>query len=411
MKRIALISFHTCPLSGEEGKETGGMNIYVLETAKNLSKMGFLVDVFTRDQDETKDKIVVVNPNFRVIHLDAGPKTNIPKKKLLCFIDEFVESFKKFSKEENITYDLLDCHYFLSGKIGLKIQKELKKTLPLIMTFHTLALMKNLVAKTPEEQESVERIEIEKEIVKHASIIISPSETDKEYLKYLYGCKEEKIFVISPGVNVKLFKPMPKIEAKQKIGADLNKKIILFVGRIEPLKGIDTLIYAIKILLEKKEHKDIMLWIVGGDISQRKELWSEELQKLEALRKLLGIGCSVKFIGRKLPEELPFYYNAAEVAVVASQYESFGMTALEAMACNTPVITTDVTGVSNILDEEHEALIGSAGNPLYLASQIEYLLENITKTNAISQNLYQKVQDLNWPNVTERIIAVYKKFI
>ncbi len=411
MKRIALISFHTCPLSAEEGKETGGMNIYVLETAKNLSKMGYMVDVFTRDQDETRDRIVVVNSNFRVIHLDAGPKTNIPKKELISYTDEFVESFKQFVKKENTTYELLDCHYFLSGIIGIEIQKLYKKQIPLIMTFHTLALMKNLVARTPEEQESVDRITIEKELVKKASAVISPSETDKKYLQYLYGCKEEKISVICPGVDISLFKPMEKEFAKQKIRADLKTKIILFVGRIEPLKGIDTLMYALKILLEKEKYGNLMLWVVGGDISQRKELWSEELKKLESLKKLLDIGCSVKFVGRKLPEELPFYYNSAEVAVVASQYESFGMTALEAMACNTPVITTDVTGVSNILDEKHEPLIASAGNPLYLASQIEYLLENKKESTVLSEDLYKKVQDLNWPNVVERIITVYKKFI
>lgn len=409
MKRIALISFHTCPLSSQEGKETGGMNIYVLELATNLSHMGFMVDVFTRDQDETREKIVQINPLFRVIHLTAGPKINIPKKELLSYTDEFVQSYQKFTLHEHLSYDLLDCHYFLSGIIGLEIQKLSPKHIPLVMTFHTLALMKNLVAKTLEEQEGIERIEAERCITAKANAIISPSETDKEYLRYLYECDEKKITVISPGVNTNLFTPIPKIEAKQFLNASLNDKIILFVGRIEPLKGIDTLMYALKILLEKQKHENLMLWIVGGDISQRKELWSVELQKLEALKKLLGLECSVQFIGRQLPESLPFYYNAAEVAVVPSQYESFGMTAIEAMACNTPVITTDVTGVSNILDAEHEKLIGSAGNPLYLSEQIAYILENKKETDALSNNLYKKVQDLSWPKVVERIIAVYKK--
>jgi len=405
MKRIALISFHTCPLSGEEGKETGGMNIYVYELALALSQKGYYIDVFTRNQDETKAEIVHINSLVRVIHLEAGPKKNIPKKALTKYTHSFTKNLLAFIKNEALSYDVLDCHYYLSGMIGMQVKKTL--AIPFLITFHTLALMKNLVARTGNEKESVLRIKAEMAIVRTADAIISPSEIDKEYLMYLYNCDPKKVCVISPGVNTSIFRPIAKEKAKKAIKAKKKEKIILFVGRIEPLKGIDTLIYAIKILLEKKEHTDIRLWIVGGDISQRKSLWSKELQKLEKLRKLLDIHCAVKFVGRKKPQELPYYYNSAEVAVVASQYESFGMTALEAMACNTPVITTDVTGVSNILDEKHEPLIGSAGNPLFLSEQISYILENKTYTNVITADLYQKVQDLTWTHVAGRVAHAY----
>ncbi len=335
------------------------------------------------------------------------PEIVIPKKELIAYTDDFVSSFITFVKKEDITYDIFDCHYYLSGIIGMKIKQDMHISIPLIMTFHTLALMKNLVAKTEQEKETTERINAEKLLVKKANHIISTGEADAKYLEYLYDCPQDNIAIVSPGVNTTLFHSIPEESAKQHIGAKQEEKIILFVGRIEPLKGIDVLMYAIKILHEKCEECPISLWIVGGDISQIKELWSAELQKLEELRRLLDIHEEVKFIGRKKPEELPYYYNAAEVVVMPSQYESFGMSALEAMACGTPVITTNATGVSEFLDSQEEALITSANNPLLLAEQISDLLTHKEKRLHIGQDVMKKVQALDWKYIAKKIEKVY----
>ncbi len=407
MKRIALISFHTCPLSSEEGKETGGMNVYVLELAKKLSEQGFVIDIFTRNQDEKIPKIVQVSERLRVIHLEGGPKKNIAKKELYQFTNEFVKSFFTFVLEQQLSYELIHAHYYLSGIIGLEIKKRLH--IPIVINFHTLGLMKNLVAKNENEIETTERIDAEFLLAKESDMIISPSQTEKMYLEYLYHASPDKIACIIPGIDTTLFTPMSKEVAKQKIGADIEDKIILFVGRIEPLKGIDVLLYAIKIILQRNPSLPICLWIVGGDISQRVELWSEELQKLEALRKTLDITRSVKFVGKRTPSELPYYYNSAEIAVVASQYESFGMTALEAMACATPVITTDVTGVSDLFDKSLEKLITSANNPLLLANQIEHLLLDTDALKKAKEDVFHKVHNLDWKHVATQVASLYKK--
>lgn len=408
---ICMISYHTCPLASEEGKETGGMNVYVLELAKQLAALGHFVDVFTRSQEPENPPIVQVTERFRVMHILAGPQQTIAKKSLIQYIPEFIENVNLFCRTEKLSYDVMHCHYYMSGTAGIELRKTLAKPgkiLPLISTFHTLALMKNLVARGELETEDHSRIDTELEIVKESNLIVAPSESDASYLEYLYDADPNKVTVIPPGVDTKVFRPIPKIKARTFVGASNEEKIVMFVGRIEPLKGIDMLMYAIKVVNKDQPALPLKLYIVGGDISQDVSLWSAELKKLEKLRKLLRIPDVVKFVGQKPQHELASYYNAADIVVMPSHYESFGMTALEAMTCGVPVITTNVAGISSLIDERKKALLTSVNNPLLLASQIEYLLTH-PKTHAeISAELKEKVNTLEWKNVAEQISEVYR---
>mgnify|MGYP005841579295 CR=1 FL=1 len=408
-RRIALLSYHTCPLASEEGKETGGMNVYVLELGKRLAARGLIVDAFTRSQDPTNQKIVPVVPGFRVVHLPAGPEATLPKKELYRYIPEFIDNFLSFALENDAHYEVLDCHYYLSGLIGLEIQKRQHQ--PLIMTFHTLALMKNLVARDDLERDSRERIDAELRLVRQADVIAAPSNNDREYLEYLYEADTSKIRIIHPGVDLSLFRPLPQLEAKAKVGAEDDARILLFVGRIEPLKGIDGLLYAMKILTSRNPDLDVCLWIVGGDVSQPVNQWSKELQKLEQLRQVLNLHSMVKFVGQRPQHELPYYYNAAEMVVMPSHYESFSMTAAEAMACGVPVITTNVAGVSMLMDDQREALITSANNPLLLADKIEQLLFQPEMRQALRGELRENVENLTWETTADAIIDIYNHLI
>lgn len=396
---MCIISYHTCPIS-DEGMEVGGMNIYVLELSKQLSRQGYVIDIYTRSQSAKSPRIVEVQKNLRVIHLLAGPEKYLSPKSLKVFIPEFLKSYYKFIDEENLCYDILNCHYYLSGIVGFEIKKKFK--IPMLMTFHTLALMKNLVARGSEEKETMERIKAEQVLVGATDVMIATSESDATYLETLYNCPRQKIHVLTPGINFDLFYPIKKSLAKKQIGASEKHKIILFVGRIEPLKGVDVLLYSIKILLQKNPNSKLCLWIVGGNVTSEIKEWSKELQKLEELRRVLNISTSVKFVGRKEQKDLPYYYAAAEVVAMPSHYESFGLTALEAMACGTPVITTDATGVSDIFDKKHHSLITSANNPLMLASKIEELLIDKEKYAKISKEVRENVSDMSWENVAEK---------
>jgi len=404
--RIAMISYHTCPLASEEGKETGGMNIYVLHTAKALAAIGYSVDIFTRAQDATQPKIVQLSETLRVIHVTAGPErymlpdSDENKRALLTYLPDFVTNIQAFQKEHAVMYDVLDCHYYLSGLAGLALQKD-TPNLPLIMTFHTLALMKNLIARNGLSFEEKERITAELQLVQSAQAIISPSENEKRYLQYLYNAPLEKIHVIAPGVDTSLFRPLDKSKARETIGVSPDHKMILFVGRIEPVKGIDVLLYAMKILLQQHPTLRVCLWIVGGDIAQPQALWSSELQKLDQLRELLALTTTVKFVGQQPQHMLPFYYNASDLMVTPSHYESFGMTALEAIACDIPVITTNVTGISGLIDDRCKEFITTANNPLLLAEQMAEVL-----LRPQGKKVLQNIADFDWHQVGARIATV-----
>lgn len=405
-KRLAVISYHACPLS-DEGSEIGGMNVYVLELSKALANIGYIIDIFTRSQSPKSPKIVQVMDNLRVIHLEAGTQKYLPPKSLLNHTSEFTENFDRFLAGEGLSYDILSCHYYLSGIIGLEIKK--KYELPMLMTFHTLALMKNLVARGDEEKETIHRIETELRLVEKADRIIATSENDAEYMATLYDCPRDKVAVLIPGIDLQLFHPVDKIIAKEKIGASINHRIILFAGRIEPLKGIDVLLYAVKILVEKYKDDSLCLWIVGGNVSKEIREWSAELQKLETLRKILNISTSVIFVGRKEQKDLPYYYAAAELVVMPSHYEAFGMTALEAMSCGTPVIATDATGVSGLIDKKHKHLVTSSNNPLMLSEKIHKLLSDKKEYEKVSREVYENVQDLSWENVAKKFMTICYK--
>ena len=407
-KRIAMISFHSCPLASKEGKVTGGLEVYVLELSKALASRGFDVDIYTRSQDQKDPPIEEIAPNLRLMHLPAGPMRIVDKKKLIQYIPDFVQAFFTFINKHNLTYDILHCHYYMSGMVGLEINKKMERKFPIVMTFHTLALMKNLVARDELEKEEIERIQAENSLVKQATRIIAPTDSEMSYLEYLYQADRSKITIIPPGVNINFFKPLDKGLAKRKVGADKEDKILLFVGRIEPLKGLDMLLYALKVLIMKNPELAVCLWIVGGDILQKKELWSHQLKILQQLKEVLNLSTHVRFVGQKTQEELPHYYNAAEMVIMPSHYESFGMVTLEAMACGIPVITTNVAGVSQLIDKKHTALITSVNNPLLLASQIKFLLSDTTAHEQISHDLREKAQALSWDHIVKKIIGVYE---
>jgi D-inositol-3-phosphate glycosyltransferase len=270
--------------------------------------------------------------------------------------------------------------------------------------------MKNLVARYEPEREELERIDAEYLLTKKSQRIITASSNEKEYLRYLYDVPADKISIIHPGVDTSLFKPMDKPTARKHIGIENGHRIILYVGRIEPLKGIDGLLYTMKIMIKQNPNINACLLIVGGDISQISEIPSAELQRLNSIREFFGLKQWVKFVGRQTQKELPYYYNASDLVVMPSHYESFGMTALEAMACGTPVIMTNVTGISNLLDGTMQKLITTANNPLLLAKQITELLRNEKEKKTISRAIIEKAARLKWSDTARKTAALYKKF-
>lgn len=402
-----MITIHECPLASTEGKEQGGINVYTFELSKALSRLGHEVDIFTRVQDDAHPRIVTVNDRLRVIHLPNGAHTPLSKKDILAALPEFTAALSDFMTQNHQDYDLIHAHYYLSGEVARQLNTRMQHKIPIVMTYHTLGIMKQLIARGTVTDDPMERIPIERDLARYADLFITSSENGSTYLRTLYDAPPEKIVTIPPGVDTTLFRPMDQSLAKQHIHADAGHRIILAVGRIDPVKGFDVLLMALKILLSNNPSltESLCLWIVGGDVEQNQVQWSRELKKLSTLRTMLNLAATVRFVAPQPQEELPYYYNAANVLVMPSHYESFGMVALEATACGTQVIATDVTGISPILKDLPQGHIVSANNPLALAEEIERVL-TITTQRPVSAI---GMEDFDWNTIAQRVADAYRK--
>ena len=233
-----MLSYHTCPLATLGGKDTGGMNVYVHQLTRHLGQLDVHVDVFTRSQDEHVPHVLHdLGYGNRVVHIPAGPEVPLPKKELATYIPNFVEGIRQFAIEKGIKYDLIHSHYWMSGLAAIELKNEWQ--VPIVHMFHTLVLMKNRIARTPLEIEGEYRLDGEKTVIAKVDKIIAATQAEKSQLEFLYSAHNASISIIPPGVDTSRFYPIPKDEAKEVIDVPQNSKLILFVGRIEPLKGID----------------------------------------------------------------------------------------------------------------------------------------------------------------------------
>ncbi|MFN2177503.1 MAG: glycosyltransferase, partial [Anaerolineales bacterium] len=244
---IAMLSYHTCPLATLGGKDTGGMNVYVRDLTRYLGRLGIHVDVFTRSQDEHVPHVLHdLGFGNRVVHVRSGPEVPRPKDELENYLPQFVAGIEDFSEIKDLKYDLIHSHYWLSGLAAGKLKS--KWNVPVVSMFHTLGLMKQRVARNAVEAEGGYRIRGEKEVIKLSDRIVAATPAEMAQLQWLYNADGAKVEIIPPGVELSRFYPIPEDEAKEYVGIRPCDKMLLFVGRIEPLKGIDTLMKAIAIM-------------------------------------------------------------------------------------------------------------------------------------------------------------------
>jgi len=404
---IAMLSVHTCPLATLGGKETGGMNVYVRDLTRELASRGHRVDVYTRSQDPSAPRVDDhgLGLGARVLHLPAGPEHPYDKRLVYDHLPEFVDGVLAQAEADGIRYDLLHSHYWLSGAVAHQLRQRWH--VPIVHMFHTLGKMKDAVAQRPEEQETARRIAVEADIVRFADVLVAATPAEEEQLVRLYAADPARIRVISPGVDTGHFRPIPMAHAKERIGLCEDRCIILFVGRIEPLKGIDNLLRAIaRVVGRRPELREwLCVPIIGGDLDRVHE--DDEMVRLQELREELGIGDIVTFLGARDQDMLPYYYSAAEMVVMPSDYESFGMVALEAMACGTPVIASDVGGLAFLVKHGRTGYHVPARDPAALAAKITRLLADEGLRRRIGQRAARWAQVYAWPRIAGRIEALY----
>ena len=404
---IAMLSYHTCPLATLGGKDTGGMNVYVRDLTRHLGQMGVHVDVFTRSQDEHVPHVLHdLGFGNRVVHVPAGPEVPLAKRELAAHIPQFVEGVRQFAAEKDIHYDVIHSHYWMSG-LAAESLSDLWGGVPITHMFHTLGEMKNRIARSDEEREGAYRIEGEKRVLKRADRLIVATEAEKAQLQFLYKADAGKMRIIPPGVDVSHFYPIPADEAKSYVGVSPNFRMVLFVGRIEPLKGLDTLIRAMSCVKIQSLGRPVYLAVIGGEPYASPQTMTSEMARLQKLCDHLCMGQTVIFLGKRAQDSLPYYYSAADVLVMPSFYESFGMVALEAMACGAPVIASQVGGLAFLVKDGKTGFTVPEGDPAALCEKLTLLLGNHDLRGQMGLCAAEYAQAYDWKKIAAQIVGVY----
>ncbi len=409
--RIAMLSVHTCPLAALGGKETGGMNVYVRELCRQLGRRGVLVDIYTRQQDPEAPYVKEIWPGVRIIHLPAGPIRPYPKGEVYNHLPEFVARLRHFVAEDGAVYDLIHSHYWLSGWVARELARDWD--VPIVHMFHTLGRMKDAVARTVAEREVDVREEVEQEIMCFADHIVAATPLDKEQMLGLYEADAAKISVIPCGVDLDMFHPIPRQEAKAYLGGPIaDRKMILFVGRLDPVKGLDTLLEAICELAHRSHDaaRHVCLAVIGGDAESASEAMNNA-DCLDDLKARFDLSDLVVFLGSRAQDTLAYYYSAAEACVMPSRYESFGMVALEAMACGTPVIASRVGGLMFTVQDGVTGFLVPEGDAKALAAKLELILANPALRDRLGQQALVAARSFTWESVAERVVALYDRVL
>jgi D-inositol-3-phosphate glycosyltransferase len=403
-----MLSYHTCPLATLGGKDTGGMNVYVRDLTRYLGVLGVHVDVFTRSQDEHVPHVLHdLGYGNRVVHVPAGPEIPLEKEEMASYIPQFVRGIQEFCEIKNQQYDLIHSHYWMSGIAARELKSDWN--IPVVHMFHTLGVMKQRVARSPDEIEGDYRLLGEKDVLQFADRIIAATPAELAQLQWLYQADTRKIVIIPPGVDISRFYPISADEAKEVIGVPPCESMLLFVGRIEPLKGIDILIQAIASLLA--DNVTVCLVVIGGEPEAGSETHNEEMERVKALREEAGLENLVTFLGKRSQDTLPYYYSAAEAVVVPSHYESFGMVALEAMACGTPVVASQVGGLAFLVQDGVTGYTVPVDDPRALADRLALLLQDRELRAKLGLQALEVARQYDWQNIAGRMVELYNQLI
>jgi D-inositol-3-phosphate glycosyltransferase len=394
--KIAMLSIHSSPIGDLGTRDTGGMSVYVREMAEELSRKGHHVDIFTQHNVGKHDPVIHLYDNVRLIHLSAGVHGNITKSSLYEILPQLFNELESFRIKENIAYDIIHSHYWLSGVLGLNLQSSWNAHH--LITYHTIGAVKNLTC--PTENASELRLANEKKLAKLCDRIVVPTQKEKEYLIQHYDIPYDKIRIIPCGVNLYRFKPQDKISARRHLAFHVDDLIVLYVGRYTPIKGLDRLFKTFRYLAHLP---NLRLVMVGGDGRH-----SPMFRQLQSRAKALGLENRLMFAGRVDQEILPEYYGAADVLVVPSYYESFGLVALEALACGTPVVTTPVGAMEKIVRDGVTGYVATNSDPQHFAGRIEAILLKQKQNGFSPSKIRASVSEFTWSRSASLLLEAYR---
>ena len=403
--RIAVLMVHTSPLEQPGIGDAGGMNIYVVESAQRMAAMGVAVDIFTRRTHASETDIVEISPGVRVRYFDCGHGT-LTKEQLPVHIAGLSKEFLRIVKEEN--YDAIHSHYWISGKVAMPAAKELG--IPLVHTMHTMARVKNLNLAEGETPEPMIRVQGETQVVAAAQALVANTDAEAASLVSLYDACPDIVHVVAPGVDLYTFTPgQGRSAARAVVGIPQDSLVVTFVGRIQPHKGPEVLIRATSELVKHSPllRNKLIVNVIGGASGAN----TEEVDRLKELATWLGIDDVVRFAPPVARGDLAQWYRAADLVVVPSYSESFGLVALEAQACGTPVVATAVGGLRTAVADGISGVLVDGHDPKAWSSVIARLLQEPQRRVLLSMGAIEHASHFGWDATARGTLDIYDQVI
>ncbi len=414
MLTIAMLSEHGDPIAPLGGQQSGGQNVYVYELSRALSNLGVKVDVFTRWENRKSAQKIRFAKHAKVVRLKAGPRQFISKDKFGPLMPEFVEHFLEYARTAKRKYDVIHTHYYYSGWAGMQLKHLLH--IPLVATYHSLGIYKKK-ALGSRDTSPLQRIKIEKKIAELSDKIITTSPQEKVCLISEYQTDPNKVIVIPAGVNIRRFSHLDRTLARKRLGIPLDKIIVMFAGKMERRKGAITLVTAIRVIKHTypELYKKLSVLLLSGDPRTQRHKEKQEATARHDVKDAIftmGVSDTVKLLPGVGQELLHFYYGAANVVVIPSYYESFGMVAIEAMATGTPIVASEVGGLQWIVEDGITGFHAKPKDAKGFARQIVKILIHPELAHRLSKNAMIRVhRNYSWPLIAESVLDVYEHLV
>ncbi|HEX5164521.1 MAG TPA: glycosyltransferase [Thermomicrobiales bacterium] len=403
-RRVAFLSEHASPLALLGSVDAGGQNVYVDEVSRNLVRHGYAVDVFTRRDDPGNQNVVDWAPGVRVINVDVGPSTFVPKDDLWPLMPAFRDAVERFAGRTGTRYDLLHGNFWMSGWVAARLGERFG--IPVVQIFHATGRTKRRHQQAADTSPA-ERIAVEHDVIKSVDRIIAQCPAEETELVADYGADPATVVVIPSAVNIERYRPVDKAEARRRIGLPNGERVIGYVGRMLPRKDPRNIVRALAILNRELACPATLL-LVGGETRDPDPIATPEIGEIQRLAAELGIADRLRFTGKRQPDELRNYYSASDVAVTTPWYEPFGLTPLEAMACGTPVIGSAVGGITYTIADDETGLLVPPRDPDALARALHAILANADYRARMGRAARQRVErEFTWDTVASRTAALY----
>lgn len=400
VRRVAVIAYHSSPLVDPGSDDAGGMTVYLRELAAASARLGLHTDIFTRATG-AEPRMTGLGDLVRVVAIKAGPRRSLTKERVPTYLTEFVDGVRAFADTQRTNYGVVHSHYWQSGVAGLSLSRAWR--VPLVHSAHTLARVKNAHLPARDMPEPLARLRGEREVIANSDAIIASTEEEWRQLTRLYRANPHRLKTIHPGVNHTRFHPLDRIGTRRELGLDASEAVLLFVGRIQPLKGLG---FALRALGELRAiiDKKVTLLIVGGPSGAA---GARELHELNALIEEIGLERHVRFEGVRPHDRLPAYYRAADVTVVCSHSESFGLAALEAHACGTPVVATAVGGLPHVVSHGRSGWLLTERDPKKFAGLVKPLVTDDRLRHRFSEAALQAARAFSWDATAAAVRGLY----